>query len=112
METSPSSEVMSFTLELVRYALYAFAVLATGLTIVAAVLFYKTMYSGERVGVIVQQTQIAKLATIVLIVMSVTLLRVLGQIDAEAVVAVLSGIAGYVLGDRGARQGRSAPDGE
>jgi hypothetical protein len=43
-----------------------------------------------------------------MIVLSASLLGLLGIIAGEAVIALLSGIAGYVLGDRVAPKGAAA----
>lgn len=110
MEDAERLQMMWFVLEAARYALYAFGILGIGLTLVAIFIFRKTSYSGEAIGLIVQRTEVAKLATIVLIILSVTLLGLLQLIEGQAVVAVLSGIAGYVLGDRkSAGQGPKDP---
>ena len=95
MEVSPD-----FILQLALYALIGFAVLATGLTVVAVVIFRGHNLKGESLALIVQRTEIAKLATIVLIILAVTLLGLLKLVEGEAIVAILSGIAGYVLGGR------------
>jgi hypothetical protein len=49
---------------------------------------------------VLQQTDVPKLATIILIVLAASLLGALRVIAGEAVIALLSGIAGYVLGNR------------
>ena len=58
---------------------------------------------------ILQQTDVPKLATIILIVISASMLGMMGVIAGEAVIALLSGIAGYVLGNRTPPKD-SAPD--
>ena len=59
-------------------------------------------FSGEAIAHILQQTDIPKLATIIMIVLADSLLGLLWVIAGEAVIALLSGIAGYVLGNRAA----------
>ena len=90
-----------FVLTLALYALIGFGILGAGLTVVAVVIFRGHNLKGESLALIVQRTEIAKLATIVLIILAVTLLGLLKLVEGEAVVAILSGIAGYVLGGRG-----------
>ncbi|MCA8882646.1 MAG: hypothetical protein KDA50_02675 [Rhodobacteraceae bacterium] len=111
MEDAERLQMMWFVLEAAKYALIAFGILGIGLTLVAIFIFRGASYSGEAIGVIVQRTEVAKLATIVLIILSVTMLGLLKLIEGQAVVAVLSGIAGYVLGDRksGAKDTRDPP---
>lgn len=68
---------------------------------------YDSVLEGEflrraSIAQILQQTDIPKLATIILIVLAASLLGLLRIIAGEAVIALLSGIAGYVLGNRAA----------
>jgi hypothetical protein len=65
-------------------------------------MFWKGNISGASIARILQQTDIPKLATIILIVLAASLLGLLRVIAGEAVIALLSGIAGYVLGNRAA----------
>jgi hypothetical protein len=58
--------------------------------------------TGTNIARILQQTDVPKLATIILIVLTASLLGMLRIIAGEAVIALLSGIAGYVLGNRAA----------
>jgi hypothetical protein len=87
--------------------LIAFGILIGGATIVYMTLFWKGSFSGASIARILQQTDIPKLATIIMIVLAASLLGLLRVIAGEAVIALLSGIAGYVLGNRAAP--REAP---
>lgn len=101
-----------FVLTLALYALVAFGILAAGLSAVAVVMFKGHNLGGEALALIVQRTEVAKLATIVLIILATTLLGLLGLVEGEAVVAILSGIAGYVLGGRvGGKERQAAGSG-
>ena len=89
---------------IVEYSFYAFVILICGATIATAVMFLgKHSFTGENIGEIIKKSEIARIATIILIIVSASFLGLLGVIDGQAVVAILSGIAGYVLGDRGPR---------
>lgn len=100
-----------FVLTLALYALIAFGIMGCGLTVVAIVMFKGHGLEGETVALIIQRTEFAKLATIVLIILATTLLGLLGLVEGEAVVAILSGIAGYVLGGRVGGKERQAAGG-
>lgn len=87
---------------IVEYSLYAFAILIAGLAISTAFIFSnKHGFSGENIAEILRRSEVPKLATIILIIAAASFLGLLGIIEGQAVVAILSGIAGYVLGDRG-----------
>ena len=79
-----------------------------GAALVYTVLFWKGKFTGTNIARILQQTDIPKLATIILIVLAASLLGLLRVIAGEAVIALLSGIAGYVLGNRSAPKEEAA----
>jgi hypothetical protein len=100
MQNGVTPELLSFILTLARYMLVGFGILIAGAAMVYMTMFWKGNFSGASIARILQQTDIPKLATIILIVLSASLLGLLGVIAGEAVIALLSGIAGYVLGNR------------
>ena len=100
MGTNITPELLEFILRLSQFLLIAFAIMIGGAAIVYTTLFWKGSFDGESIAKIVQQTDVPKLATIIMIVLAASLLGLLGVIAGEAVIALLSGIAGYVLGDR------------
>ncbi len=100
-----------FVLKIALNLLIAFGILAAGLTLAAVFIFKGHNLSGQSLALIVQRTEIAKVATIVLIILTVAFLGLLKIVEGEAVVAVLSGIAGYVLGGR-TKDGRTEANGE
>ena len=102
MPNAVDPQLLAFILTLAQYFLFAFGIMITGGIIVYAVLFWKGNISGAAVARILHQTDVPKLATIILIVLSASLLGLLRIIQGEAVIALLSGIAGYVLGNRAA----------
>ncbi|MBO6827178.1 MAG: hypothetical protein JJ879_13310 [Sneathiella sp.] len=89
-----------FILQLVFYTTIAFAIFMAVLTLIYFVTFRGHRYTGESLAAIIERTEIPKLATIILIIVAVTFLALLKIIEGEAVITILSGIAGYVLGGR------------
>lgn len=102
MDNAVTPDLLNFILAMCRYMLIAFAILIAGAALVYTTLFWKGNFSGPNIVRILQQTDIPKLATIILIVLAASLLALLQVIAGEAVIALLSGIAGYVLGNRAA----------
>lgn len=102
MTNEVTPELLNFIITLCRFMLIAFGILIAGAAVVYSTLFWKGNFSGASIARILQQTDIPKLATIILIVLAASLLGLLGVIAGEAVIALLSGIAGYVLGNRAA----------
>ena len=107
MANGVTPELLNFIITLAQDLLIAFGILLGGATIVYMTLFWKGNFSGASIARILQQTDIPKLATIIMIVLAASLLGLLRVIAGEAVIALLSGIAGYVLGNRAAP--REAP---
>jgi|TARA_R110002167_G_scaffold90464_2_gene243794 hypothetical protein len=104
MANSTDPELYQFVLELAFYLLIAFGVLVIAVAAVYVAMFMKGNFSGQSIARILQQTDGPKLVTIVLIILSSSLLGMLGIIKGEAVIALLSGIAGYVLGNQHGRR--------
>lgn len=102
MQDGVTPELLNFIITLAQYMLIAFAILIAGAALVYTTMFWKGHFTGTSVARILQQTDIPKLATIILIVLAASLLGLLRVIAGEAVIALLSGIAGYVLGNRAA----------
>ena len=102
MTDGVTPELLGFILTLARLLLVAFGIVIGGATVVYVAMFWKGNISGASIARILQQTDVPKLATIILIVLAASLLGLLGVIAGEAVIALLSGIAGYVLGHRAA----------
>lgn len=109
MQGGASPELLDFILTMSRYLLIGFGIVIFGATLVFSVLFWKGKFDGEAIARIMQQTDVPKLATIILIVLTASLLGLLGIINGEAVIALLSAIAGYVLGNRTADTAQPPP---
>ena len=110
MQTGVTPELLEFILRLSQFLLIAFAIMIGGAAVVYMTLFWRGNFDGPSIAKILQQTDVPKLATIIMIVLAASLLGLLGIIAGEAVIALLSGIAGYVLGDRAPPKDRKAPD--
>lgn len=100
MASGANPALFPFIITLAQMALIGLGIIIGGATIVYGVMFWKGDMSGASIARILQQTDVPKLATIILIVLAASLLGLLGLIAGEAVIALLSGIAGYVLGHR------------
>lgn len=92
---------LNFILQLAMYGLIGFGITIAGAAAVYISMFRKGNFTAANIARILQQTDVPKLATIILIVLAASLLGLLRVIAGEAVIALLSGIAGYVLGNRG-----------
>ena len=100
MPNGVTPELLNFIITLAQFFLIAFGIVIAGATVVYVAMFWKGNLTGASIARILQQTDVPKLATIILIVLAASLLGLLGVIAGEAVIALLSGIAGYVLGNR------------
>ena len=109
MTSGANPAIFPFIITLAQMALIGLGIIIGGATIVYGAMFWKGNMSGASIARILQQTDVPKLATIILIVISASMLGMMGVIAGEAVIALLSGIAGYVLGNRTPPKD-SAPD--
>ena len=100
MQNGVTPELLEFIITLCRYMLIGLGIVIAGAAVVYGTMFWKGNFTGASIARILQQTDVPKLATIILIVLSASLLGLLRVIAGEAVIALLSGIAGYVLGNR------------
>ena len=100
MSTALNPQLLPFIITLAELFLIGLGIVITGATIVYVAMFWKGNMTGNGIARILQQTDVPKLATIILIVLAASMLGLLGVIEGEAVIALLSGIAGYVLGHR------------
>ena len=89
-----------FILQISLYALIAFGIFCAVVAVALWSTFRGHNLSGESLSIIIAQTEIPKLTTIILIIVATTFLGLLQLVSGESVVAILSGIAGYVLGGR------------
>ncbi len=106
MRSQVTPELLGFILQLSQLGIIALGILIAGAALVYSILFWRGGLTGGNIARVLQQTDLPKLATIILIVLAASLLGLLGIIAGDAVIALLSAIAGYVLGSRPA-PGRS-----
>lgn len=85
--------------QVARIALWAFIAAVAGFTVVGVVAFIKTETGqAKSFTLLFKRGDFLKLLAVAGIVMAVFFLALAGVLSEAAVVAVLSGIAGYVLG--------------
>lgn len=73
--------------------------IAIGATIVGSIAFWRTEKGGARTfSLLLQRANALQMLTVMLIVVAACALRILDSINSEAVVSLLSGVAGFVLG--------------
>ena len=87
---------MQFLLEISFYASVLVAVFLVALTVIASVAFWKG--ETKTLTTVVLSSSPLQTLTICLIIFAASSLRILELVQTEAVVSILSGIAGYVLG--------------
>jgi len=105
MANGVTPELLAFILQLAQFLLIAFGILIGGAAVVYMTMFWKGNLNASGIAGILRQTDVPKLATIIMIVLAASLLGLLRIIEGEAVIALLSGIAGFVLGHRGGGKG-------
>ena len=79
MPNGVTPELLNFIITLCQFMLIAFGILIAGAAMVYTTLFWKGNFSGASIAQILQQTDIPKLATIILIVLAASLLGLLGR---------------------------------
>jgi hypothetical protein len=95
-----TADRMAFALELMGLMTVAICVLAICGTVVAVKAFGKTdKGAATTFSRLIQRSGGLQLLTVQTIVMSVLVLAIAGLLDGAATVSVLSGVAGYVLGN-------------
>jgi hypothetical protein len=84
---------------LALYGTIVGALVVIGLTVMGSIAFWKTEKDpAASFSLLIQRANITQMLAVVMIIMAAVGLRLLDKINAEAVVSLLSGIAGYVLG--------------
>jgi hypothetical protein len=89
-------EMSAILPSLALYTMIVAGIAVIGFAAVGAIAVWKG--TAESFGTILQRANIVQMLTVVTIIMAAFVLRVVDKIDSEAVVSILSGIAGYVLG--------------
>jgi hypothetical protein len=87
-----------------------FGLAIIGFTVVGGIAFYKAgQGQAKSFGLLFERGNFLRLATAVLIILAAILLAAINKLNPEGVAAILSGVAGYVLGgmDRKSGEGNS-----
>ena len=75
------------------------AILAAGFSVVGLVAVWRAGHRGEQAYFhMIERLQVLQLVTVMLVIASATVLALLGIIDANGIIGILSGVGGYVLG--------------
>jgi hypothetical protein len=81
-------------------------------TIVGGIAFWKTQQGAARTfSLLLERAHALQLLAVILIIVAAVALRMTNGINSEAVVSILSGIAGYVLGGVSAERRKEDSDG-
>jgi hypothetical protein len=87
---------------IVLYVAIIAGLIVIGFTIVGAIAFWRTDKGGAKTfSMLLQRASVVQMLAVLLIILAATGLRIMDKIGAEALVSLLSGIAGYVLGGIG-----------
>ena len=82
------------------YSTIALALIVFGVTVVMGLAFYKSPTgSAFWLVTLIERAGTLQMITVIVIVMGACILAAVGRISAEGIVSILSGIAGYVLGN-------------
>ncbi len=103
MDSPPSAawspEILHYLAQVALYGTICVVTIVSGLTIVGAIAFYQAgAGQAKTFTLLIQRAGALQLITVLTIVIGACLLTVLGKINSEGIVSILSGIAGYVLG--------------
>src|SRR5947208_2938005 len=91
---------IQFILVLARYALLALGMLLLSVTILGVVAFWRAREGTDRsFTMLFERSSYLKVFTVLTVAMSAVLLALLGIIKENGIVAILSGVVGYVFGN-------------
>ena len=92
---------------LAEYLTWIIIAIVAGATIVGSIAFFRTEKGAAKTfSLLLQRASALQMLAVILIILTAATLRILNLIESGAVVSILSGIAGYVLGGTTkARQG-------
>lgn len=78
-----------------QYLLYIVVTIVSGATIVGAIAFWRTQKGAAKTfSLLLQRASALQMLAVILIILAATALRILDLINPEAVVSILSGVAG------------------
>ncbi|WP_132534378.1 hypothetical protein [Rhizobium sp. PP-F2F-G48] len=86
--------------EVALYSTISLALIVLGATVVITFAFYKTKAGGAvTLSNMIERAGTLQMITVIVIVVGACILATVGRIQSEGIVSILSGIAGYVLGN-------------
>jgi predicted neutral ceramidase superfamily lipid hydrolase len=96
---TPSPEMLHYLSDVALFATICVVVIVFGLTTVGSIAFYRANAGQAKTfSLLIQRAGALQLIAVLAIVVGACLLTVLGKVNSEGIVSILSGIAGYVLG--------------
>jgi hypothetical protein len=106
---SPNADVLKVLPTLALYATLIVLIVTSGVAFVGYIAFRKTETGGAKTfSLLLERSNALQMLTVILIVLAACMLRLIDMINSEAVITLLSGVAGYVLG--GARREKDVSD--
>jgi hypothetical protein len=86
--------------EIALYSTIALALIVLGASTVIVFAFYRTRSGGAAtLANMIERAGTLQMITVIVIVVGACILATVGRIKSEGIVSILSGIAGYVLGN-------------
>lgn len=100
MDTSSlSSQTLGYLISVTMYGTICLVAIVTAITIVGSIAFFRsTRGSAKTFSLLLQRAGALQLVTVMTIIAGACILTIIGKINSEGIVSILSGIAGYVLG--------------
>jgi hypothetical protein len=97
--------------DIMWYGAGCVGIVTLGATIVGGIAFWKTQSGGAKTfSLLVQRADATRLVTVLAIIAAAFVLTLIGRIESGAVISILSGVAGYVLGGVNASRAASEKD--
>ena len=97
--------------DIMWFGMLCVGIVTFGVTILGGIAFWRTQSGGAKTfSLLVQRADATRLVTVLVIVAAAFVLALIGRVEAGAVVSILSGIAGYVLGGANAARANQEKD--
>ncbi|MFA1627620.1 hypothetical protein ACDY96_34320 [Rhizobium mongolense] len=86
--------------DIALYSTIVVGMVIAGVTVVMSFAFYRTTSGGAASMVhLIERAGVLQMITVLVIVVGAGILATIGKVSAEGIISILSGIAGYVLGN-------------
>lgn len=89
--------------------LYGIVIISVAAVLITALTRVKAEY-GKTLRLVFNQIRFLELTTVLVIIISGTLLAIIGKVSPEGIIALYSGVAGYVLGGVAVPKGKTEQD--